>query len=210
MSLGTVIVAINVHDGTREDVMRYTGLSVAAAVCVLVVTVPTSPHASGTPSQGGRAGAQKPVLSVPGSLQTEHEEIHKALVEATRAPGRVGAAARELAAILDPHFERENQIALPPLGLLAPLAAGQTPAGLPEALAMADALRKELPRMLEEHKRIRAATEKLRAAARDEKATAHEHFAEALASHARMEEEILYPAAILVGDIIRARVTSKK
>ena len=190
--------------------MRYTGLSVAAAVCVLVVTVPASPYASGTPGQRGRAGAQKPVLSIPGSLQTEHEEIHKALVEATRAPGRVGAAARELAAILDPHFERENQIALPPLGLLAPLAAGQTPAGLPEALAMADALRKELPRMLEEHKRIRAATEKLRAAARDDKATAHEHFAEALASHARMEEEILYPAAILVGDIIRARVTSKK
>jgi hypothetical protein len=80
----------------------------------------------------------------------------------------VGAAAKELAAVLDPHFERENQIALPPLGLLAPLAAGKTPSGLPEALAMTDALRKELPRMLEEHKRIRAATEKLRSAAHDE------------------------------------------
>ena len=51
--------------------------------------------------------------------------------------------------MLDPHFERENQIALPPLGLLAPLAAGKTPAG-PQALAATDVLRKELPRMLEE------------------------------------------------------------
>lgn len=190
--------------------MRYAGLAIAAIVGLLVLTLPASPHASGTPSQDGRAGAQTSLITIPRSLQTEHEEIHKALMEATRAPGRVGAAAKELAAVLDPHFERENQIALPPLGLLAPLAAGETPAGQQEALAMSDALRKELPRMLEEHKRIRAATEKLRAAARDEKAAVHEHLAEALASHARTEEEIMYPAAILVGDIIRARLAQKK
>ena len=50
-----------------------------------------------------------------------------------------------LAAVLGPHFERENEIALPPLGLLAPLAAGEKPGGMEEALAMTDALRKELP-----------------------------------------------------------------
>jgi hypothetical protein len=149
------------------------------------------------------------VITIPPSLQAEHHEIHETLVEATRAPGRVGAAAKELAAVLDPHFERENQIALPPLGLLAPLAAGQTPAGLQEALAMTDALRKELPRMLEEHKRIRAATEKLRIAAREEKAPAQEQLAETLAAHAQTEEEVLYPAAVLVGDIIRARSAKK-
>jgi hypothetical protein len=149
------------------------------------------------------------MIAIPHSLETEHHEIHEALAEATRAPGRVGAAAKELAAVLDPHFERENQIALPPLGLLAPLAAGTTPAGLQDALAMSDALRKEMPRMLDEHKRIRAATEKLLVVAREEKAPAQEQFAERLAAHAQTEEEILYPAAILVGDIIRAR-TSKK
>jgi hypothetical protein len=189
--------------------MRYRGLVVAATASLLVTAVPGSPDALGAPGQAGRAETQKSVISIPQSLRTEHEEIHEALVAATRAPGRVGAAAKELAAVLDPHFERENEIALPPLGLLAPLAAGDTPAGLQEALAMTDALRKELPRMLEEHKRIRAATEKLRIAARDEKASAHERLAETLAAHARTEEEILYPAAILVGDIIRARTTKK-
>jgi len=74
---------------------------------------------------------------------------------------------------------------------------------------MTDALRKELPRMLEEHKRIRGATEKLRAAAREAKALAQEQFAEDLAQHARTEEEVLYPAAILVGDIIRGRMAQK-
>jgi hypothetical protein len=188
--------------------MRFRTCIIAATVGLVVIALPTAPDAFG-PGQAGRAGAQKSVITIPQSLQAEHEEIHEALVAATRAPGRIGAAAKELAAVLDPHFERENQIALPPLGLLAPLAAGETPAGVQDALTMSDALRKELPRMLEEHKRIRAATEKLRTAAREEKASDHERFAEALAAHAQTEEEILYPAAILVGDVIRARMAKK-
>ena len=55
-----------------------------------------------------------------------------------------------------------------------------------------------------------AATETLRAAPREEKATVYEQFAETLTSHARTEEKVLYPAAILVGDIIRARMAQQK
>ena len=158
------------------------------------------------PGQELRAGGHSTMVKIPQSIQAEHKAIHNALTEATKAPGRVGVAARELAAVLGPHFQREDEIALPPLGLLAPLAAGETPAGMKEALSMSDALRKELPRMLEEHKHIRAATEKLRTVAREENASAQEQFAEQLAAHATSEEEVLYPAAILVGDIIRTRM----
>ncbi len=182
-------------------------ISFLAAVGVLAVSAQELPH--GLLNVPDRLSAQKPAIQVPQSLRTEHQAIHSALEEATKAPGRVGAAAKELAAVLDPHFKREDEIALPPLGLLAPLAAGEAPAGMEPVLAMTDALRKELPRMLEEHKRIRAATEKLRAAAREAKAKVHEQFADDLALHARTEEEILYPAAILVGDIIRARMAKK-
>ena len=187
--------------------MRHRSLIITATIGFVVASL-SSPKASETLNQGG-VGAQKPMIIIPQSLQAEHHEIHEALLQATRVPGRVGVAAQELAAVLDPHFERENQIALPPLSLLAPLAAGQTPAGLQEVLSMTDALRKELPRMLEEHKRIRAATERLRIVAREEKAAAQEHLAETLAAHAQTEEEVLYPAAILVGDIIRARMAKK-
>jgi hypothetical protein len=189
--------------------VRYTGFVIAAAVSVLAVTLPNSPGAFGERIPAGRAGDQQSAIVIPPSLQAEHEEIHTALAAATRAPGQVGGAAKALAALLDPHFERENQIALPPLGLLAALAAGGSPDGAQDALAMTDALRKELPRMLEEHKRIRAATEQLRTAASKEKATMHEEFAMRLAAHARTEEEVLYPAAILVGEIIRARMGRK-
>jgi hypothetical protein len=146
-------------------------------------------------------------LKIPESIEREHEAIHSALIEATKAPGRAGAAARALAEVLHPHFVREEEIALPPLGLVAPLASGQSlpDAVLAEAERMTNALRAELPKMLEEHLRIRAAVAALHEAAQAEGASAQIELAEALALHARTEEEVLYPAAILVGDAIRAR-----
>jgi iron-sulfur cluster repair protein YtfE (RIC family) len=63
--------------------------------------------------------------------------------------------------------------------------------------------------MLEEHKQIRVAVEQLRTAAREEQATRYERLAEELALHAQTEEEVLYPAAVLVGEIVRARLAAK-
>jgi hypothetical protein len=147
---------------------------------------------------------------IPSSVAREHKKIHDALTAATKAPGAVGAAARELAGVLGPHFEREEQIALPPLGLLAPLAAGERPPGMNDMLAMTDALRKEMPRMLAEHQHIRAAVERLRSVARAAHASEQVELADELAAHALTEEEVLYPAAILVGEVIRARMTGKE
>ena len=83
------------------------------------------------------------------------------------------------------------------------------PAGAADVLSLTDALTRELPRMLEEHKQIHAAVEQLRWAARDEHATRYERLAEQLALHAQTEEEVLYPAAVLVGEIVRARLAAK-
>ena len=152
--------------------------------------------------------ADMPAISImiPASIKAEHEEIHGELVAATKAPGRVGEAARALAAVLHPHFVREEEIALPPLGLLAPLARGETSRDMRDVLAMTDALRAELPHMLEEHRAIQAATARLGEVARAEGNTAVARLAEKLVLHARGEEEVFYPAAILVGDLVRARV----
>ena len=148
------------------------------------------------------------LLRVPESIRAEHEEIHEALVRATKVPGRVGEAARALAAVLHPHFVREEQIALPPLALLAPLARGEVTPAMRAVLPMTDALRAELPRMLEEHGAIRAATLRLGEVAHAERDAAASRLAETLAAHARTEEEVLYPAAALVGDLVRARTSA--
>jgi hypothetical protein len=167
------------------------------------------PRASGSDAGGARQHPEATGLRPPESIQAEHAEIHEALVALTRAPGVVGAAAKELAAALEPHFKREEEIALPPLGLLAPLAEGKSPSGMHEAAAMSETLRQEMPRMLREHAEIRAAIERLEGAARDARHAEGLAFTKKLALHARMEEEVLYPAAILVGDIIRARTADR-
>src|SRR5512139_3025712 len=107
------------------------------------------------------------MTSIPRSVQIEHHAIHSALEDAMKEPGGVGEAARALAKVLHPHFVREEEIALPPLGLLAPLAGGKpvSDADAKLALSMSDALRSELPGMLEEHARIREAVKALHDAA---------------------------------------------
>lgn len=180
----------------------------SAILAFVALTIPQFTFAQSRATEAAMANGN---IEIPKSVQTEHKEIHAKLVEATKAPGRVGIAARKLAEILHPHFVREEQIALPPLGLLASLAAGKD---LPEkaaaeALVMTDTLRAELPGMLDEHKAIRAAVENLQLAARAEHATKYEQLAEQLALHAQTEEEVLYPAAVLVGDILRGRMQTK-
>jgi len=147
-------------------------------------------------------------IEIPKSVRTEHDAIHDTLKEAARTTGRVGPAAQELARILHPHFVREEEVVLPPLGLLARLASGDFTADMADVLPMTDALKRELPQMLEEHKAIRAAVENLRVAARADNSDKYERLANDLALHAQTEEELLYPAALLVGDIIRARLRS--
>jgi hypothetical protein len=144
-------------------------------------------------------------IEIPESMRLEHEEIHEELVRATKLEGRVGDAARELARVLHPHFVREEEIALPPLGLLEPLSKAPPTPAMREVLRMTDALRAELPKMLEEHKAIGAAARRLEAVAREERSAAVEKLAQKLQLHARSEEEIFYPAALVVGDVVKGR-----
>jgi len=145
-------------------------------------------------------------IGIPESMRIEHAEIHEELVRATRLSGPIGDAAQSLAAILHPHFVREEEIALPPLGLLAPLARGELTAEMRDVLPMTDALRAELPHMLEEHEAIRAATVRLGEIARAEHDERVAELARKLELHARSEEEMFYPAAVLVGDLVRTRM----
>ncbi len=145
-------------------------------------------------------------IQIPESMRIEHAELHEALVQATRAAGRVGGAAREVARVLHPHFVREEQIALPPLGLLQALARGAVTPEMAAVLALTDSLKAELPQMLVEHGAIRAALETLAAVAQADGQTEIAQLAQKIMVHAKTEEEVNYPAAILVGEYVRLRL----
>ena len=168
-----------------------------ALTSILVAAIGRPGIAQGTPT-GPRAG-------IPSSIRAEHHEVQEALGRATKLAGRTGLAARALAALLQPHFEREEQIALPPLAMLAPLARDPRAPAPAWLLPMTDSLRRELPQMLREHVAIQAATRRLGETARSEGQPSVAQLTDKLLQHASSEEEILYPAAILVGDLVRAR-----
>lgn len=144
-------------------------------------------------------------LEIPRSLKAEHEALHAALVRATKAQGATGEAARAVAAVLHAHFVREEEFALPPLGLLAPLARGEWKPEMREVVALTDKLKAEMPRMLSEHAAIVAALDKLVGAAKAEGHADHSAFAEALKMHALAEEEVSYPTALLIGEYVKLR-----
>jgi hypothetical protein len=155
-------------------------------------------------------GGAKMMLRIPESLKLEHEELHAELVKATKAGGRTGEAAKAVAKVLHEHFLKEEEFALPPIGLLAPLARGEVNAGMKSVVAMTDRLKAELPEMLEEHKAVVAALEKLSTEALAENKPEHTRFAEKLMLHAKTEEEVLYPAAILVGEYLKLKLGSNE
>jgi iron-sulfur cluster repair protein YtfE (RIC family) len=72
-----------------------------------------------------------------------------------------------------------------------------------DAIAMADRLRAELNQMLSEHREIVARLKTLTEAALKENKLDYVQFAEKLSLHAQTEEEVLYPAAILVGEYLK-------
>lgn len=137
-------------------------------------------------------------FTIPTPLQQEHEALNDALRRATQAGGEVGDAAKHLAEVMHPHFVKEDEVALPPLGLLGALSSGEFNAEMTEVLALTDRLEAELPAMLEEHKVIVAALQRLQVAASDIAA-----FTKELIQHARTEEDVMYPAAVLVGRHVR-------
>ncbi len=149
-------------------------------------------------------------LNIPKSLKLEHEGLHAELARATRAGGNTGESAKAVANILHPHFIKEEEYALPPLGLLPFLAEGEA---IPEAKAvikMTDRLKSEHNQMLEEHKTVVSALKNLMDAARGENKMEYVRFAEKLTLHAQNEEEVLYPAAILVGEYMKLKLTGKE
>ena len=149
-------------------------------------------------------------IGVPQSLLREHDELREELLAGSAEKGRIGEQMRKLSALLAPHFRKEESFALPQLGLLARLARGELHPDMAQVLAHCDWMRNNLAALVAEHRSIAGAAEELLAAAREEQRAEYALFAEKLLNHARMEEEVLYPAAIIVGDYLRLRLASSE
>jgi hypothetical protein len=126
---------------------------------------------------------------------------------AIQSGGKTGEAAKTVAKRMAPHFEKEEQFATPPLSLLSSLSQGTaTKEEMRQILPLTEKLKEELPEMLKEHQQIVLALKDLSKAAKAEEKAEVMEFAEKLILHAHTEEQVLYPAAILVGEHIKLKL----
>lgn len=135
-------------------------------------------------------------------MEEEHEELHQELRKATKVRGKVGEAAKRVAEVLHPHFERENELALPVIGVARELVEGKSSPDFPKALELADKFKAEYQRMLREHVEIIRALDELEKAARRSKKQGVIRFTRKLKAHARTEEDLTYPAVLMVGKFL--------
>jgi hypothetical protein len=186
---------------------------IAACGFLLTVTLAATPapaksqehthsHASSSQAEKDRAAE----FGVPQSLKAEHDELHAELVRATQSGGQTAEAAKEVARLLHLHFAKEEQYGLPQLGALAALADGRDVPGSSRLIELSEKLKAEMPQMLKEHQAIVVALKRLRDAAAKESKPECARFAEKLTLHAQAEEEIYYPASILVGQYLKLKL----
>jgi hypothetical protein len=190
----------------KEIVMIRSKVTILSMLAVGLLFGSTYSHAQtdthAPPSSGSKHANG---LQIPKSMQIEHEALHSDLVKLTKAGGRTGEAAQRVAKVLDHHFQKENEYALPPLGLLIPLSEGKFDCGMTAVLAMTDKLQAGMPTMLAEHKDIEAALSELKTAATSENNAEGIRFADELAAHAQTEEQVTYPTALLIGLYVKGK-----
>ena len=178
-------------------------VAVAAAAGLLLTPCARPPVAAASAEARSRSATR---LVIPASIEREHKELHARLAAATKAGGKTADAAKKLADLLHPHLAKEEQYALPPLGMLRAFSHGEVPANAEQVIALTERFRAEYPRMLEEHEAIVGAVGDLLVASRAEGHDGVAEFARSLLNHAQSEEEVLYPTTILIGEYMKLMV----
>ena len=120
----------------------------------------------------------------------------------------MGEAARAIEKLAEAHFAKAKD-AFPPLALLPLLSEGKVSPEMSKVVPMAERLKSSLPKIRREHRELVAGLKKLAAAAEKEGKTEYGRFAERLIWHIQEEEEVLYPAVLLVGETVKKKLGEK-
>ncbi|WP_081212150.1 hemerythrin domain-containing protein [Salegentibacter sediminis] len=145
----------------------------------------------------------KPV--VPSLILKDHKDFLDKLKVITSYEDSTGLAARELYEVMEFHFKEEEDYVLPPLGILPLLAKGELPKESGKIIQLTEKFRENSDAMLAEHQMIKHFLGEMMAAAWREKHPEILGYDKALEKHAELEEGILFPAVLLIGDYLKLR-----
>ena len=138
---------------------------------------------------------------VPLSLTEEHTTLLNMIHKISTRPDSSGRVAIKLYELLQHHFKEEENYVLPPLGLLPQLTKGELPADTEQVIALTEKLIDQMQHMDIEHQMVRAYLNELKTAS--EKDTEVLKLEQELSKHAQMEEEILFPTSLLIGEHLK-------
>ncbi len=142
-------------------------------------------------------------LTPPPSAERTHQELLHLLVKVQHLSGKTGSLAEDLAKKLQTHMEKEETLVMPLLGLLPDLMFKKPSAtSAKRASRLYSEMKKEYSEMLNGHREIFKLLSRLKKVGAEEGHLTAVRFAETLETHAKEEEEILYPAALLAGRLV--------
>jgi len=140
---------------------------------------------------------------IPKSIINGHENLCSELKAIVEFGGKIGEKAKSLEKMMQAHFKKEEEYALPPLGLLLTLAEGGWEFDSDAAIKMSDMLQSKLAVLKKEHDNIAVALQKLKVVADEENNALAKCFVKDLTLHVDVEDQVLYPATILIGDYLK-------
>ena len=147
--------------------------------------------------------------AVPSSLKNTHAKILDHVHQLTFAKDSSVQVALKLEELMLHHFKEEENIILPPLGLLPTLAKGKIPKESKDLTLFTDQLKTQMDHMSAEHQLIKAYIEELKQASKKENLSAIVTFENEVSQHAISEEEVFFPASILVGEYLKLKTVKK-
>ncbi|WP_332736189.1 hemerythrin domain-containing protein [Flavihumibacter sp.] len=142
---------------------------------------------------------------VPSSIKDEHQYLLDKIQRITLLPDSTGMAAGKLKDLMQHHFKEEEDMALPALGLLPLLGGGKLPYQTKEVIEMCEKLKVQLVHLDVEHQLIKAYMDELMKVATKENHPEVMELEQVLQKHAKTEEEVFFPTAILIGEYLKLR-----
>lgn len=142
---------------------------------------------------------------VPSSLKNTHAELLNQLHQFTLINDRSTPFALKLEEVMVHHFQEEEEYILPPLGLLPLLVSGRLPEESKNIISLTEKAKAQMDHMSAEHQLITAYIEELKQASSPENQAAIAAFEKEVLQHALSEEEVYFPATLLVGDYLKMK-----
>lgn len=148
-------------------------------------------------------------ISGPDSLKKEHQELNAELRKIATRGDSIGELLRQLRNVFEAHLQKEEKYVMPLLSLLVPLARNDKALTQSTSIQIEDDLILIYNDLLTEHKQIREILRKIKSTALRNKDSDVVELTNAIELHASVEEEVIYPAALLIAKILKQSVSLK-